>query len=278
MKYCHQNIIRCLILLAPIILATGCKGRRPGNHPVLNNNEGVNLIQYSVANTYPHSTTSFTEGLIFHDNKLFESTGSPGEYPFTRSVIGIDDLSTGKLDIKIEIDRKKYFGEGILFLNNKLYQLTYKNQLGFIYNAEDFRQTGIFRYASKEGWGMTTDGKYLIMSDGTNYLTYLDPDSLTVVKRLSVTYNGSPALYVNELEYINGFIYANIWTTNYIAKINPDDGRITGLLDLTTLFMKAQKKYRRSEATNGIAWDPVSNRIFVTGKLWPYLFEIKFPH
>ncbi|HKK42531.1 MAG TPA: glutaminyl-peptide cyclotransferase [Bacteroidales bacterium] len=267
-----------MVLLATIFLVTGCKGRKPGNLPDLNNNGGVNVIQYTVANTYPHSTTSFTEGLIFHDNKLFESTGSPGEYPFTRSVIGIDDLATGKLDIKIEINRNKYFGEGILFLNNKLYQLTYKNQMGFIYNADDFRQTGTFRYASKEGWGMTTDGKYLIMSDGTNYLTYLDPDSMTVVKRISVTYNGSPALYVNELEYINGFIYANIWTTNYIARINPDDGKITGLLDLTTLFIKAQKKYRKSEATNGIAWDPVSDRIFVTGKLWPYLFEIRFPH
>jgi len=257
---------------------SGCNSRKSGKLPEMNRNSGITMIQYTVTGTYPHSTEAFTEGLIYHDDKLFESTGSPDEYPFTRSVIGIDNLITGKMDVKVEIDRKKYFGEGILFLNNKLYQLTYRNQMGFIYNPEDFKQTGTFRYSNKEGWGMTTDGKSIIMSDGTNFITYWDPDSLKVIKKINVTYNGSPALYVNELEYIDGFIYANIWTTNYIAKINPVNGKIVSLLDLTTLLMKAKQKYRRSEATNGIAYDPVKDRIFVTGKLWPYIFEIKFPH
>jgi glutamine cyclotransferase len=239
---------------------------------------GISIIDYSVIRTFPHSTDSYTEGFLFHDNKLYESTGSPENFPNTRSVIGIVNLKTGNIDVKIEIDRNKYFGEGILFFNDKLYQLTYKNQLGFIYDSKDFKQVGTFTYANKEGWGMTTDGKSIIMSDGTNLITYWDPDSLKEIKKINITYNGASALYANELEYINGFIYANIWTTNYIAKIDPGDGKIVGLIDLTSLFLKARKENPMSEATNGIAYEEKKDKIFVTGKLWPYIFEIKFQH
>ena len=239
---------------------------------------GVSIIDYSVTRTYPHATDSYTEGFLFHDGKLYESTGSPENYPNTRSVIGIVNFKTGKIDVKIEIDRNRYFGEGILFFKNKLYQLTYKNQIGFIYDSKDFTQIATFTYANKEGWGMTTDGKSIIMSDGTNFITYWDPDNLKEIKKLNITYNGTSALYANELEYINGFLYANIWTTNYIAKIDPADGKIVGLLDLTSLFLRARKENPLSEATNGIAYEEIKDRIFVTGKLWPYIFEIKFSH
>lgn len=239
---------------------------------------GISIIKYSVAKIYPHSTEAYTEGFLFHDGKLFESTGSPENYPSSRSVIGITDLKTGKIDVKIEIDRNKYFGEGILFSGDKLYQLTYKNQIGFIYDAKNFRQTGTFTYANKEGWGMTTDGEHIIMSDGTNFLTYLDKDSLKPVRKLNISYNGAPALYANELEYINGFIYANIWTTNYIVKIDPSDGKIVGILDLTNLALKAGQEYSGSEVTNGIAWDREEDKIYVTGKFWPFIYQIDFRH
>lgn len=269
-----------LLLIASIgLILSGCNNNSNSTKKKLDRNiNGITVIEYSIKNTYPHSTESYTEGFLFHDNKLYESTGSPENYPNTKSVIGIVSLKTGKIDVKVEIDRNKYFGEGILFFNNKLYQLTYKNQLGFIYDSKNFKQIGTFTYPNKEGWGMTTDGKSIIMSDGTNYITYWDPDSLKEIKKLNITYNGASALYANELEYINGFIYANIWTTNYIAKIDPIDGKIVGLLDLTSLFLKARKENPGSEATNGIAYDSNKDKVYVTGKLWPYIFEMEFQH
>lgn len=239
---------------------------------------GISIIEYSVKETFPHCTDSYTEGFLFHDDKLFESTGSPENYPKTKSLIGIVNLKTGAIDVKVEIDRNKYFGEGILIFNNKLYQLTYKNQLGFIYDSKTFKQIGTFTYTNKEGWGMTSDGKSIIMSDGTNHITYWDPDSLKEIKKLNITYDGASALYANELEYINGFIYANIWTTNFIAKIDPADGKIVGLIDLTSLLQRARKENPLSEATNGIAYDKKNDKVLVTGKFWPYIFEIKFQH
>jgi len=214
--------------------------------------------------------------LLFHDNQLFESTGSPEEFPDTKSVFGNVDLKTGKIEVKAELDRQKYFGEGILFFKDKIFQLTYKNQIGFIYDAKTYKNIGSFSYSNKEGWGLTTDGKNIIMSDGTNLITYLDPDSLKPTKTLGITFNGSSALYINELEYINGFIYANIWTTSNIAKIDPQTGKIVGIIDISSLYLEAKKKNSMSEATNGIAYDKSDGRIFVTGKFWPTIYQIKF--
>ena len=272
-------MFRSVILISIIFIVTGCtNSNQPVKRRTRINDNSIQSISYSVVKTYPHDTESFTEGLLFHDNHLFESTGSPVEFPKTRSVIGIVDFKTGKIDIKLEFDRNKYFGEGIVFFNDKLFQLTYLNQTGFIYDSKTYNQIGTFTYSNKQGWGMTTDGKSIIMTDGTNVITYWDPDSLKVVKTLDITFNGSSALYMNELEYINGFLYANIWTTNNIAKIDPQNGRIIGIIDLSSLYLKAKKKYPMSEATNGIAYDSVKDRIFVTGKFWPFIFQIKFPH
>jgi len=269
-------MIKDFLSIFGIFLVISCtSNQKPKSQAEINDLNGINIIKYSVTKTYPHSINSYTEGLVFHDDKLYESTGSPENYPNTKSVIGLLNLKTGEIDVKVEIDRNKYFGEGIVFLDDRLFQLTYKNQIGFIYNAKDFKQIGSFSYKNKEGWGMTTDGQSIIMSDGTNYLYYWDPDSLTEIKRINVTYNGSSALYANELEYINGFIYANIWTTNFIAKIDPANGKIVALIDLTNLSIRARKENPLSEATNGIAYDSKRDKIFVTGKFWPYLFEIK---
>jgi glutamine cyclotransferase len=235
-------------------------------------------INFMVAATFPHDTLSFTEGFLFNEGQLFESTGSPDNYPYTRSVFGPVDLKTGKIDKKAELDRSVYFGEGILFLKGKIYQLTYKNQIGFIYDAKTFKKAGQFSYTNKEGWGLTTDGMNIIMSDGTNTLTYLDPATLKVTKTLSVSENGYAADYLNELEYINGFIYANVWTTNKIVKIDPATGKIMGKLDLISLLHEARTKYPGATELNGIAFDAATNKIYVTGKLWPCIYQIEFSH
>lgn len=236
------------------------------------------LLPFKVTTTHPHDTTLFTEGLFVHEGKMYESTGSPENIPFTKSLVGILNLKTGKLDEKIELDRNIYFGEGIVLLNNKLYQLTYQNQKGFIYDAATFKKTGEFSFANKEGWGFTTDGTKLIMSDGTPVLTYLHPDDLKVTGTLTVRENGNPVNNLNELEYIKGFIYANIWMTNYIVKIDPATGNVVGKLNMNDLNSDAKAKYRNAQEMNGIAYDAATDKIYVTGKMWPNLYQVEFDH
>ncbi len=207
------------------------------------NNTTAPLINYALVNTYPHDTTAFTEGLVVHEEKLYESTGSPDDMPQTRSLFGVVDLATGGISKKAELDRDKYFGEGISFLNGKMYQLTYKNKTGFIYDAKTFRQTGEFALPVAEGWGMTTDSIHLIISDGSSKLTWLDPSDLKPVKTLNVTNEKGAVMKLNELEYINHFLYANIYGTNSIIKIDPATGIVKGLLDLSSLAHEAKARY-----------------------------------
>jgi glutamine cyclotransferase len=176
------------------------------------------------------------------------------------------------------LDREKYFGEGIVFLNNKIYQLTYQTKKGFVYDQKNFRKIGEFTYHSKEGWGMTTDGINLIMSDGTSTLTYLDPNSFQPVKTISVTNENGPVKKLNELEFIRGFIYANVYTTSTIIKIDPQTGKEAGKLDLGSLAAEAKIKYPSALEMNGIAYDSASQKVYVTGKLWPNIYEIEFNH
>jgi glutamine cyclotransferase len=238
----------------------------------------IPVINYAVGTAYPHDTNSFTEGLLIHDGKVYESTGSPDDLPDTRSLLGVLNLATGKIDIKAELDREKYFGEGIAFLHGKLYQLTYKSQTGFIYDAQTFKRVGQFSFPSAEGWGMTTDGHSLIMSDGTHVITYLDPVSFKVMRQLPVTENNNPVMKVNELEYIKGFIYANVYTTDRIIKIDPGTGHVVGKLDLGSLVAEAKARNPDALELNGIAYDSVADKVYITGKMWPYLYEIKFTH
>lgn len=235
------------------------------------------VLQYSIVATHPHDAGAFTEGLLFHEGKLYESTGAPSHLPQTRSAIGISDLKTGKFEIKAEIDRNVYFGEGMLILNGKVYQLTYQNQVGFIYDLKTFKQTGQFTYMNKEGWGMTTEGKNLIMSDGTSNLTFLNPSDFSVVKTVEVTENGYAVDRINELEFVNGFIYANIWMTNRIVKIDPASGQVVAAMDLSRLFnMSAQHNININEM-NGIAYNPENGHLYVTGKMWPEVYELSLP-
>jgi glutamine cyclotransferase len=243
-----------------------------------NTKVSVPSIPFKLVNSFPHDTTSFTEGFLVHNNQVFESTGSPDELSETSSIIGILDLKTGALDKKVTLDKSQYFGEGITILNDKIYQLTYKTKVGFVYDLKTFKKIRDFSFSNNEGWGLTNDGKSLIMSDGTYNLTYLDPNTLSVIKTLPVREGGYAKEQINELEYIKGFIYANIWQTNEIVKIDPATGNIVAKIDLGTLAADARTKYARSLEMNGIAFDSTTNKVYITGKMWPKVYEIDFSH
>lgn len=273
------SLIISLVVISLVI--TSCEPENPKENnvvpPVTNNAPEIPQISFSVENQYPHDINSFTEGFLFHDGKLYESTGATENLPQTKSLFGEVDLKTGKIDVKAELDRNIYFGEGIAFLNGKVFQLTYKNQMGFIYDGKTFKNIGKFTYTNREGWGLTTDGKSLIMSDGTSYITYLDPTSFAVTKTLDVAENNYVVENINELEFIKGFIYANIWMSNIIVKIDPNTGDVVAKIDLNDLARQSKEKHPGSLEMNGIAYDSISNKIVVTGKMWPTIYEIKFP-
>ncbi len=236
------------------------------------------VIDYTVMKELPHDTAAFTEGFLFHDGQLYESTGTDANMPENRrSLFGTVDLATGKINPKAELDRTKYFGEGIAFVDGKVYQLTYMTKVGFIYDAKTFKKLGEFTFPSKEGWGMTTNGADLIMSDGTSNITWLDPNSFRMLKVLGVTDNNGPVSNINELELIKGYLYANQWQTNYILKIDTSSGKVVGKLDLDSVVGEVRNKFPGAEVLNGIAYDSTSGKVYITGKLWPNIFEIKFP-
>jgi glutaminyl-peptide cyclotransferase len=222
---------------------------------------------YQIVNVWPHDPSAFTQGLVFLDGKIIESTGQEG-----RSTLRSVELQTGKILKKVDVP-VPYFAEGIALLNNKIYQLTWSHGLGFVYDAQSFEKIGEFNYEG-EGWGLTTDGRSLILSDGSNRIRFLDPDSFRVTRTIAVTDGQTPVKELNELEFVNGEIYANIWHDDRIATINPQTGGVTAWIDLAGLLQPGD--VQDSEAVlNGIAYDQSSDRLFVTGKLWPRLFEIK---
>jgi glutamine cyclotransferase len=268
---------RTISFLLILSLLTACNsGDRNNTQAIESADNTPPAIDYSVMKIIPHDTTAFTEGLLFHDGQLYESTGTDNDMPESRrSEFGTVDTITGKLKPKVEIDRKKYFGEGIAFLNGKIYQLTYKTKVGFIYDATSFRKLGEFTFPSREGWGMTTNSANLIMSDGSSNITYLDPNTFQVVKTLTVSDNNGPVSNVNELELIHGYLYANQWQTDYILKIDTSSGKVVGRLDLGSIATEARNKFSGAEVLNGIAYNPASGLIYVTGKLWPNIYELK---
>ena len=227
----------------------------------------IPIYGYKIINSYPHSTESFTQGLVFDNGTLYESTGLNG-----RSGIQIVDLETGKI-IKSKAIADKYFGEGITIVEDKIIQLTWRAQKGFVYNKNTFDLLKTFSYDS-QGWGITYNGKYLIMSDGSNILYFMDPRTFKVRGKLEV-YDGDRKLdKLNELEYIDGKIYANVWGTEKLAIINPKTGQVTAWIDLRGLLSKEDKQ-NRIDVLNGIAYNEENQKLYVTGKLWPKLFEIE---
>ncbi|HWB27789.1 MAG TPA: glutaminyl-peptide cyclotransferase [Chitinophagaceae bacterium] len=272
----NKQIAACVCSL---LLLAGCKSCN-NNVPAYIPPPAIPVINYAVVKYFPHDTTSFTEGLLVHNGRLWEATGHApkNEWPQTRSLFGVVDMGTGKIAVKAEIDKNKYFGEGISFFGNRLYQLTLSPKVGFVYDTLGYRQLSEFTFPGNEGWGLTTDSSNLIMSDGTGTLYYLNPATLQQVKTLTVSHNGVAADSLNELEYINGYIYANVWLTNAIIKIDPRTGDVAGKLDLTTLAEEAKNKYPGSLEMNGIAWDAATDKIYITGKLWPTIYQVAFAH
>jgi len=225
------------------------------------------VLGYEVVAAYPHDPTAFSQGLFFQGGFLYESTGRRGQSSLRKV-----DLETGSVLHEVSLPTS-LFGEGIAPFGDKIYQLTWQSGLGLIYDTDSFEMTGQFQYSS-EGWGLAQDGRYLIMSNGTSSLYFWDPVSMQQVGRLQVYQGDQPVSQINELEVIKGFIYANVWHGNEILKISPNSGRVVARVDLTDLV--AQQNVSDPEAVlNGIAYDAETDRIFVTGKLWPNLYEIR---
>jgi glutamine cyclotransferase len=222
---------------------------------------------YKIVNEFPHDNNAYTQGLFYSERFLYEGTGQKG-YSSLRKV----ELETGKVVQQQSLD-SKYFGEGICLHNGKIYQLTWENREGFIYNYQDFTQIGKFNY-NTEGWGITSDGTNLWMSDGTQNIYKINPDNMNVTGQIEVYTNQGAEQYVNELEYINGEIWANIYTKDYILIINPETGEVKGKIDLSGILPKELRE-QNTDVLNGIAFDKEQNRIFVTGKNWPKVFELK---
>ena len=222
---------------------------------------------YTIVHTYPHDPEAFTQGLVFVDGQLYESTGLNGH-----SSLRMDDLETGKPQ-QIQPVPQKYFAEGLTDWKSNLIQLTWTSGVAFVYDRFSFRILRSFHY-SGEGWGLTQDGKNLILSDGTAVLRFLNPETFQVTRRITVTDHGKPVKNLNELEYIHGEIYANVWYSNKIARISPQTGKVVSWIDLSSLVASLNLQ-DSSAVLNGIAYDAQHDRLFVTGKLWPKLFEIK---
>ncbi len=219
--------------------------------------------------SYPHDPRAYTEGLFYQDGALYESTGEVG-----RSGIRKVDPKTGKVLASVAVE-PPLFGEGIAPWGGQIISLTWKNGIGFRWSLNGFRKLGSFRYPG-EGWALTSDGTSLIMSDGTSTLRFLDPRSFRPSRTLKVTANGQPVEMLNELEYVDGEILANIWLTDRIARIDPKSGHVIAWIDLSALHARAGVR-GENQVANGIAWDKARRRLFVTGKEWPYLFEIAPP-
>jgi glutamine cyclotransferase len=222
---------------------------------------------YQVVHTYPHDAQAFTQGLIYLDGRLYESTGLNGH-----SSLRMEDLETGRI-LQFQDVPGKYFAEGLTDWGSTLVQLTWETHIALVYDRFSFHLLRTLPYPG-EGWGLTHDGAHLILSDGTAELRFLDPVTLHEVRRITVKDHGLPVKELNELELVHGEIYANIWHSDRIARIAPATGKVLGWIDLTGLLPQSQRSNPEA-VLNGIAWDSVHDRLFVTGKLWPRLFEIK---
>ena len=221
---------------------------------------------YRIIHTYPHDRQAFTQGLVYTDGHLYESTGIKGQ-----STLREEDLDTGRI-LRMQLVSDKFFAEGLTDWKNTLVQLTWQAHTAFVYDRATFRLLRTFHYDG-EGWGLTHDAKSLILSDGTSTLRFFDPETFKELRRITVKDRGKPVDQLNELEFIRGEIYANVWHTNRIARISPANGRVLGWIDLTGLMPRDQLSSDEA-VLNGIAWDSVNNRLIVTGKLWPRIFEI----
>lgn len=256
-----------LLLIISISCGNGVNTNEANTGTAPASNAPAPKYGYQILNIFPHDSNAFTQGLILVDGKLLESTGQEG-----RSSLRSVEISSGKVLKKVDVPLP-YFAEGMTVLNGKVYQLTWQHNVGFIYDLQTLEKTGHFEYPG-EGWGLTTDGQSLIISDGSNRIKFLDPASLRVTRTISVTDGGTPVNQLNELEFVKGEIYANIWHSDRVAAIDPQTGRVKAWIDLTGL-MPEEEPLDEEAVLNGIAYDQANDKFYVTGKLWPRLFEIK---
>jgi glutamine cyclotransferase len=269
-----MNKIICTIGIC-VLLFTSCQDNQ--QQETVTETPAVPAIAYTITNVYPHSTDAFTEGLEWHNGFLYESTGD-SDYK-GNSKLSKTEITTGKDLQKINL-AKEYFGEGLTMLNGKIYQLTYKENKCFVYDAKTFKLLNTFTYEG-EGWGMTNDGIEIIMDNGTNNLIYRNPETFAIIKTVPIL--GVPLneygkeVFINELEYVKGFIYANVWTINKIVKIDVNTGKVVGVLDFNDVLQRYAKpdEIEKTDVFNGIAYNSTKNLFYLTGKNWPKLFEVK---
>jgi len=249
--------LTCAALVGAAVILPAAQRRQAASAPV---------SRYEIVKIYPHDRGAFTQGLVFADGILYEGTGRNGS-----SNIRKVKLETGEV-LQMQKLEEQHFGEGIALVGNSLIQLTWQSGVGFVYDKNTFERTRTFSYKG-EGWGLTYDGTRVIMSDGTPTLRFLDPQTLKQVGKLEVRDGGTPVDDLNELEVVKGEIFANVWTQDRIARINPKTGAVTGWIDLSGLL--DPRDAANVDVLNGIAYDAAKDRLFVTGKLWPKLFEIR---
>ena len=263
----RHSVILLLGLLAFFELVCFCSCSCSPECPLPITSNVTPFYTYKVVNTYPHDQNAFTQGLVFEDGALFEGTGLYG-----RSTLRRVELETGDI-LQIHELPAHYFGEGITIYESTIIQLTWKSGVGFIYDKDSFTLLREFDYPT-EGWGITHDGEQLIMSDGSSTLHLLEPETLEEVGRIEIYDNDGPVTGLNELEYVQGEIYANVLQTDHIARISPQTGEVVGWIELEGILGSVDRS-EPIDVLNGIAYDAINNRLFVTGKLWPKLFEIE---
>jgi glutamine cyclotransferase len=261
-------VIRCrgFALVLSLFCLTGVAGVAAQATPFI---PVAPIRQYTVVARYPHDIAAFTEGLVYIDGQLYEGTGLEQQ-----SELRLVDLATGNLLKSHALSDGAEFGEGIAVLGDKIYQLTWQSQIAHIYDRETFEEIGTFTYEG-QGWGLTTDGTSLIMSNGTDQIIYRDPETFEVTRSVSVSDGEQSIFDLNELEYIDGAIWANVWRTNLVARVDAETGKVTGWLDLSALDAEVTATNPEVDVLNGIAWNPDTGNLLVTGKFWPTLFEIQ---
>ncbi len=262
---------RGLMVVCLVVVAVACAETPECLPPALSTpaaaSGAVPIYGYRVVNTYPHDQAAFTQGLVYENGVLYEGTGLYGESTLRRV-----ELETGEVR-QIHQLTDEYFGEGVTSFGHQLFQLTWQSNVGFVYDQDNFKLLREFEYPT-EGWGLTHDGRCLIMSDGTSILHFIHPETLEEVGQMEVREHDQPVTRLNELEYVRGEIYANVWQTDRIARIAPDSGQVVAWIDLTGL-LGPEDRAEPVDVLNGIAYDAQNERLFVTGKLWPKLFEIE---
>lgn len=246
----------------------GCNSSDTNNTNTPQNS--VPISAPSIVSTLPHDTSYFTEGLEFYDSSLLESTGQYGPSKLLQL-----DPKTGKVLKEVKLG-DKFFGEGITVLHDTLYQLTYREKVVFVYDVKTFKKIKELPFDGAEGWGMTNDGKNIIVSTGSSNLYYYEPGTFKLLKTVAVSENGTPVPNVNELEYVDGYVYANQWQYDYIVKIDPSNGNVVAKYDLGGLHDSVTRLDPNSEVLNGIAYNKTTKKFYVTGKNWPQMFEIQF--